>query len=63
MISNSEDILLPPAQLYTLIMDEAIDSTKILDVLKPKYISTGHGSVSFMEYKDGMYRYLYWGFV
>lgn len=62
MISNSEDILLPPAQRYTLNMNEAIDSAKILDVLKPKYISTGHGRVPFMEYKDGMYRDMYWGF-
>lgn len=62
MISNSEDILLPPAKRYTLDMDQAIDSAKILDVLKPEYISTGHGRIPFMKYKEGMYRELYWGF-
>ncbi|MDG4967163.1 MBL fold metallo-hydrolase [Lactococcus lactis] len=62
MISNSEDMVLPPAYRYTLNMDQAIDSAKILDVLKPEYISTGHGKVPFMKYKEGMYRDMYWGF-
>lgn len=62
MISNSETMLLPPALRYTDNMDQAIDSAKILDELKIKYVSTGHGKVPFIEYKSGMYRDLFWGF-
>ncbi|MBO0475292.1 hypothetical protein IGL98_003221 [Enterococcus sp. DIV0840] len=62
MISNTETILLPPALRYTEDMDMAIDSAKIMDELMPKYVSTGHGRIPFIEYKEGMYRDLFWGF-
>lgn len=62
MLSNTETILLPPAFRYTEDMDIAIDSARILDELMPKYVSTGHGLVPFIEYKEGMYKHLFWAF-